>query len=238
MKNVDEINVLIVEDESIVAMELESYISRLGYHVVGICSSAEETIHTLQTKTVDIVFMDICLKGGTDGIETAKRVKRIAPNTEIIFLTAYLDDYNIDRAIEVNPTAYLSKPFNKQELRAFLKIAVYRMNHHLREGAIQKEAEDEHIVLDNEFSYDPATSTLYCCFEVIHLTNKESALLALLIKNKNSIVDLYTIENVIWPDKASNPNTVRTLVKRLRQKLKHRFITTVASQGYRFVLQR
>jgi len=67
------------------------------------------------------------------------------------------------------------------------------------------------------------------------LTKKETNLLELFIENKNNIVDFYTIENTIWPEKDTNTNTIRTLVKRLRQKLKHKFITTVSSQGYRFI---
>ena len=226
-----EINILIVEDESIVAMEIKSYITKLGYNVVNVCSNADDAFNMIEAQHIDIILMDICIKGTLDGIETAEMVKKRHPKIEIIFLTAHLDDYNVDRAIEVNPTAYLSKPFNREELRVFLKIAVRKLTHNDN----TKEAELNHIVLDNEFSYELSTSTLYCCFEIIHLTKKESDLLELFIENKNNIVDFYTIENTIWPDKESNTNTIRTLVKRLRQKLKHKFISTVSSRGYRFI---
>lgn len=226
-----ETNILIVEDESIVAMELKSYITKLGYHVVGVCSNADDAFKSIQAHPIDIILMDICIKGNLDGIETAEIVKKKYPKTEIIFLTAHLDDYNVDRAIQINPTAYLSKPFNREELRVFLKIAIRKLTH----NTSSKEVEQNHIILDSEFSYDMATSTLYCCAEIIHLTKKETELLELFIENKNNIIDFYTIENVIWPDKESNTNTIRTLVKRLRQKLKHKFIETVSSRGYRFV---
>ena len=226
-----EINILIVEDESIVAMEIESYIRKLGYIVVDICSNANDAFHSMETHKVDIILMDICIKGTLDGIETAEIVKKQYPKIEIIFLTAHLDDYNVDRAIEIDPTAYLSKPFNREELRVFLKIAIRKLEH----TDIQKNINSNHMVLDYEFSYDISTSTLYCCFEIIHLTKKETDLLELFIANKNNIVDFYTIENAIWPDKDSNTNTIRTLVKRLRQKLKHKFISTVSSRGYRFI---
>ena len=226
-----EINILIVEDESIVAMEIESYITKLGYTVVDICSNANDAFHSIETHQVDIILMDICIKGTLDGIETAEIVKKQYPKIEIIFLTAHLDDYNVDRAIEIDPTAYLSKPFNREELRVFLKIAIRKIEH----TDIQEHVNSNHIVLDDEFSYDISTATLYCCYEIIHLTKKESDLLELFIKNKNNIVDFYTIENALWPDKESNTSTIRTLVKRLRQKLKHKFITTISSQGYRFI---
>lgn len=228
-----EINILIVEDESIVAMEIESYIKKLGYTVVDTCSNANDALTVISEEKIDIILMDICIKGELDGVETAVLIKKNHPDIEIIFLTAHLDDYNVDRAIEINPTAYLSKPFNREELRVFLKIALRKIH---KNGKFSEDHK-HHIIFDEEFSYDLSNHMLYCCHEIIHLTKKESDLLKLLIKNKNNLVDLYAIENTIWPDKSTNANTIRTLVKRLRQKLKHRFIETVSSRGYRLVIE-
>ena len=227
-----EVNILIVEDESIVAMEIESYVKKLGYTVIDICSNAKDAFTVTAEEKIDIILMDICIKGELDGVETAALIKKSYPHIEIIFLTAHLDDYNVDRAIEINPTAYLSKPFNREELRIFLKIALRRADN---EPALCEEHK-HHIILDDEFSYDLLSHTLYCCREIIDLTKKESALLELLIENKNNVVDFYTIENTIWPDKDTNTNTIRTLVKRLRQKLKHKFIKTVSARGYRLLV--
>ena len=223
-----EINILIVEDESIVAMEIENYIKKLGYSVAAICSNAKDAFTVISQQKIDIILMDICIKGELDGVEAATLIKKSHPSIKIIFLTAHLDDYNVDRAIEINPTAYLSKPFNREELRVFLKIALRKAD---KEYTLYEEHK-HHLILDDEFSYDPSNHTLYCCHEIIHLTKKESDLLALLIESKNNLVDLYTIENTIWGDKISNTNTIRTLVKRLRQKLKHKFIKTVSARGY------
>ena len=226
-----EINILIVEDESIVAMEIESYIKKLGYSVIAACSNAKDALTVVKQHPVNIVMMDIRLKGELDGVDTATHIKKSHPNIEIIFLTAHLDDYNVDRAIKVDPTAYLSKPFNREELRVFLKIALRK----IQKETILLPEKQHHIILDHEFSYDPLNHTLFCCQEIIKLTKKENELLELFIDNKNSIVDFYSIENSIWPNKETNTNTIRTLVKRLRQKLKHKFIETVSSRGYRFI---
>lgn len=227
-----EINILIVEDESIVAMEIESYIKKLGYSVIDTCSSAQDTFTVIEEQHIDIILMDICIKGKLDGVETATMIKKSHPRIEVIFLTAHLDDYNVDRAIELNPTAYLSKPFNREELRIFLKIALRK----LTTETLNMQETKHHITFDEEFSYDTSNNTLYCCYEMINLTKKENDFLELLLENKNNVVDFYTIENYIWPDKETNANTIRTLVKRLRQKLKHKFIETVSSRGYRLVV--
>ncbi len=221
-------NILIVEDESIVALEIESYLKTLGHHIAGIATSAEKALSLLEEEPVDVVMMDICIKGDTDGVETATIIKNRYPNTEIIFLTAHMDDYNIDRAIAIDPVAYLSKPFKREELKAFLKIAEHRID-----NTVQLNLNTDTLVkLDEEYIYDIHTHTLYCCSEPMHLTKKEDQLLSLLLENQNMVVDFYTIENAIWPDKATSANTVRTLVRRLREKLKHKFIKTVSTRGY------
>jgi len=230
--NMKEINILIVEDESIVAMEIKSYIQTLGYSALDTCSNAKDAFATITRYPIDIILMDIYIKGELDGVETAEIIKKSHPNIEIIFLTAHLDDYNVDRAIKINPIAYLSKPFNREELRVFLKIALHKIK---KETSLDT-GNKHHIILDDEFSYDQGNQTLYCCNEIINLTKKESELLELLIVNKNTLLDFYTIENAIWPDKETNNNTIRTLVKRLREKLKHKFIETVSSRGYQLII--
>jgi len=222
-------NILIVEDESIVALEIESYLIKLGHNVVDICSNGKDALNAAKTKKIELVMMDICLKGEMDGIETAALIKQHAPNISIIFLTAHMEDYNIDRAIAVDPVAYLSKPFNREELKAFVKIAEHKITDNTPK---EKHIDGKVLSLDEEFTYHFDTETIYFYNQPLHLTKKESQLFKLLLYHRNSTVDLYTIENEIWPDKETSNNTVRTLVRRLREKLKHKFIKTLSTQGY------
>lgn len=227
-----EINILIVEDESIVAMEIESYIQKLEYgNIPAICSNADDAVKALSKEHINIALLDINLKGDRDGIEVASLIRQKYPRIEIIFLTAHLDDYNVDRAIELNPVAYLSKPFHREELRVVLKIAISKIEKNSRKNKITK----KHLKLDDEFSYDISTHSLYLYDEMVHLTQQEYQLLELFIKNKNRLIDFDTIEDVIWSNNNSNHNTIRSLVRRLRQKLKHKFIDTLSSRGYRFI---
>ena len=224
-----QLNILIVEDESIVAMELDIYLKSLGYHVAGMCADADCAFKTLAQSPVDLILMDICIKGNIDGVDAATHIQQAHPDVQIIYLTAHLDNYNVDRAVETDPVAYLSKPFNRDELKVFLKIAQHKRSQHHANTP-----ETDHIILDDEFAYAPQHDTLYCCSEPIPLTRKEHALLVLFIHNRNILLDLYTIEAHVWPDKETSANTIRTLVKRLRQKLKHKFIKTIPSRGYMF----
>jgi len=218
--------VMIVEDESIVAMELSLYVTELGYHVVGRASNGVDAFKLALEKKPDVVLMDVHLKGEEDGISLAKRLHN-SIETAIIYITAFNDEASLDRAIETDPAGYLTKPFNRKELSAILKIACKRTTR-LIEGEKQGT-----IKIDHEFSYDPVNKELLCCSEFVHLTRKESALLELLIDAKQQTVDLYTIENRLWPEKSPNENTRRGLIARLRSKLKYKFIETIPAQGYR-----
>ncbi len=218
--------VMIVEDESIVAMELLSYVEELGYEVVGRASNGDDAYALASEKRPDVILMDVHLKGDENGISLASRIQ-VLKKTAIIYITAFNDDASLERAIATNPAAYLTKPFNRKELSASLKIATRRF----------RRQEDREMTgalkIDHEFSFDPDNQQLLCCGEFVHLTRKELELLVLLLGARQQIVDTYTLENRLWPEKAPNENTRRSLLARLRGKLKHQFIETVQGQGYR-----
>jgi CheY-like chemotaxis protein len=115
--------VLIVEDERIVAADLESTLRSLGYRVIGIASSSDRAIELATQNVPDIALMDIRIKGAVDGIETAALLRERF-GTPIVFLTAYSDDETLARARAVSPAGYLLKPFSDDELRAALEIAL------------------------------------------------------------------------------------------------------------------
>lgn len=218
-------SVLIVEDESIVAMEIESYIQQLGCHTVGIASNAKDAYTLALQKKPDLILMDIYLKGDIDGIQTASKIK-LEMDVLLIYLTAFSDSATIERAVATAPSAYLSKPFNRQELFAAIKIAFAQVQ------KIQKPS--SHIIkLDEEFHYNSQKKQLFCRGEHVDLTHKESTLFELLIKSSNATLDIYTVESSIWPDKIPNENRRRALVGRLRSKLKHQFLETLTGIGYR-----
>lgn len=222
------IPVLIVEDESIVSMEIESFLNSKDFDVVGIANNSIKAYELAVDYKPHIILMDIKIKGEVDGIDTASRILNEL-NTTIIYLTAYCDEQTIERAIKTNPSAYLTKPFNKKELFASLKMASYNYEKNIKDLILKK----GDIVFDDEFSFDSENSQLIYCSEYIHLTKRESELLNLLISSKNSIVSIYDMENEIWPGKTPNESTRRALVSRLRSKMKYKFIETIPSVGYR-----
>jgi signal transduction histidine kinase len=122
--------ILIVEDEQIVALDIRTHLERLGYKVGGTFSAAEDLLSTLRSRREeadlpDLVLMDIHLDGQMDGVSAAGLV-RTQFQIPVILLTAYADDETLDRAKVTEPYAYIIKPFDEQELRTAVVLALYR----------------------------------------------------------------------------------------------------------------
>jgi AmiR/NasT family two-component response regulator len=109
------ISVLIVEDEVVVAMDIENALKELGYDVVGHAQSSMEALEIFVAKSPDIVLLDIKLGDSDNGISIAE--KFLLQKTDpfgIIYITAFGDDANIDRAMKTMPLAYILDPISKQ----------------------------------------------------------------------------------------------------------------------------
>ena len=117
--------ILIVEDEAIIALEIESRLIRAGYEVVGIADNRDDAIELFLEGQPDLVLMDINICGTADGIATAQALGQLG-DVPVIFLTAFADTSTVERAATVSPYGYLMKPFDGQALLAAVSIALTR----------------------------------------------------------------------------------------------------------------
>src|SRR5436190_21939620 len=117
--------ILLVEDESIVAKGIQHDLRSMGYDVPVIASSAEEAIEKVAETYPDLVLMDIVLKGDTDGIEATRKM-RDRFDIPVIYLTAYEDDETLKRARLTEPFGYLLKPYEEKELHTTIQMALYK----------------------------------------------------------------------------------------------------------------
>lgn len=117
--------ILIVEDENIVAKDLQKRLMNLGYDIVGIVSTGEEAIKKAIATLPDLVLMDVRLKGEMDGIETASAL-RFQYGIAVVFLSAYADNDTLKRASKTEPFGYILKPFEERELHTTIEMALYR----------------------------------------------------------------------------------------------------------------
>lgn len=141
-----QIQVLIVEDEFIIADYIQGCLLNLGYDVVGICSCYNEAITALQNHHPDIAIIDIGIKGDKNGIDIANY---ISENLHIpfIFASSHGDKGTIDKAKKTRPAAYLVKPFTEEDLYATIETALINFSNQ----KIKAEPEEEIILINDGF---------------------------------------------------------------------------------------
>lgn len=144
------LNVLIVEDESIVAKDIQHSLKKLGYNVVGVCATGEEAVKTAEETNPDVVLMDIMLKGQMNGIEAASQIREniFVP---VIFLTAYADENTLSKAKVSEPYGYILKPFKEIDIHTAIEMAVYK---HEKERDLKKERDLLYSIVENKDSKD------------------------------------------------------------------------------------
>src|SRR5258708_2988905 len=126
--------ILVVEDEGIVARSLQRELRDFGYEVPLIASSGPDAIAKAASSQPDLVLMDIVLKGQMDGIEAARHMREEL-RIPVIYLTAYEDDETVQRARATEPFGYLIKPLEERELHTTIEMALYkhRMDQQVRD---------------------------------------------------------------------------------------------------------
>jgi signal transduction histidine kinase len=117
--------ILIVEDEGIVAFNLQQRLQHLGYQITGTAESGAEGLALVSQERPDLVLMDIHIQGEMDGIELAAALNRDFA-LPVIYLTAYSEDATLERARSTRPYGFLIKPFSERELHATVQMALER----------------------------------------------------------------------------------------------------------------
>jgi diguanylate cyclase (GGDEF)-like protein/PAS domain S-box-containing protein len=115
--------VLVVEDESVVAMDLDGQLQDMGYRVCGCVDNGRDAIARARSDKPDLILMDVVLKGDMDGIAAAAFISKEL-HIPVLFLTAYSDDQTVARAASTLPYGYLTKPFQNRELHAGIEVAL------------------------------------------------------------------------------------------------------------------
>jgi hypothetical protein len=116
--------IMVVEDERLVALALEQCLKAIGHEVVALVTTGQEAIRKAGELEPDLVLMDIRLKGDIDGIEAATRIHD-SYKTPVVYLTAYSDDNTLERARIAQPYGYVLKPFEEKSLKSAVAMALY-----------------------------------------------------------------------------------------------------------------
>ncbi len=113
-------NIMVVEDEGVVSIDIRNMLRKAGYNVVAVAFHGIEAVEKAELTGPDLILMDIGLKGEIDGIEAAKRI-RDSLHIPVVFLTGFADEATLAKAQKADPSGFIIKPINEEELQKTLE---------------------------------------------------------------------------------------------------------------------
>lgn len=219
------IQVLIVEDEPIPAAYLKKIIEEDEvFIVVDTCASAEEVEQILKMSHIDIIMMDIMIKGKMSGAELALRIHHQYREILIIFMTAYSDKEMINYAVESEAFGYLLKPYRPSEISALLQLAKAKVSIPEPDKKSKKR-----LNLINGYYYDLNKERLCHGKEEVPLSSAELSIIRILSKNHPLVVD----KNAILEEMGISELSLRSLIYRIRKQTSKELIQSIKRFGYK-----
>ncbi|WP_321468896.1 response regulator [Halarcobacter sp.] len=233
-----DISVLIVEDETLLALGMEYSLEEFGYEVSGIETTADAAIRHVYENLPDIILMDINLKGLKTGIEAAKQIWN-THKIPVIFLTSYCDDKTIKEAMLSEPYGYLIKPCRDEELKVAIQTALHKHNYFYKNKNTLEKKKDINLIIkcENGFLYDKTKNLLFKDNEIVKLTGNEIKLFDILTDYPNEPVSFERIYSYIWRDEINDIGRLRTLIYRVKNKLGINLIENIFEIGYKLKLK-
>ncbi|RLA70733.1 MAG: hypothetical protein DRG09_02345 [Epsilonproteobacteria bacterium] len=225
------LNVLIVEDEPIIATLLQKILTQLGCTEIWTCSNALCAFETVKKEKIDLIFMDLNIEGKIDGIQCAKKIA-LSHNVLIAFATSYSDPDTLEEAIDVNTLNYLVKPYGKKDIEITLNLAKASRK---KSQKSSNTIEDKLTYMNNNYCIDTEMRQVSKEGKIIKLSKKEFDLLVMLVKYSPSMVHTDKIIQYIWSNRTIASSTLRETLTRIRKKLPGIDIKAVHGMGYQII---
>ncbi|MBZ7985845.1 response regulator transcription factor [Campylobacter sp. Cr9] len=213
------LSVLIVEDEKNIALLMKDILSSI-FSEIYYANDGVSGLNKFKKLRPDMVICDV-LMPLKDGLSLAKSIKDLSPNTPIIIISAHSDKEKLLKAIDINVNKYLIKPIIPEELIASVKSLIKNLNKTASLG---------------EYTIDYVKSSFKTKDYEVELTRKELALLKALSEPIGKVVSLEEIKEICWGKSDVKDGSVRTFIKRFRDKLGVNIIKNITSTGYKIVL--
>ena len=214
------IRVLYAEDEAGIRENI-SFVLSLFFKDVLVAKDGQEALELFEEGKPDLLIFDICMPK-MDGIEVLQRIRKIDKEIPIIVLTAHTEQNYLFRAIELNITRYLLKPFSKDALLGAIKECVFK----LLKGK-------ESINLGRGYVFDFVTKNLHYQGNPIPLSLHELKLMQVLSTEPQKIFSFDELIEAIWGWEVVTKEALKSLVKTLRKKLPEPLIENVFGVGYK-----
>lgn len=217
--------IFLLEDDFALNKIIKISLQNRGFFVDSF-SDGYKAVDVILNSKYDLYILDLNVLG-FDGHKVLEFIRKDDLNVPIIMISAEIDIENIKKSYTLGCNDYIKKPFDFEEL--FLRIQ-YHLSH------IKKDGNNDFIVeLGYDFSFNLLEQTLFKSNNEIELTSKEKLLLSLLVKNINNTVTNEMIHEYVWDNKEMEAVSMRTIVHKLKKKLKNGMILNLRAIGYKLI---
>ncbi|WP_458701550.1 response regulator [Sulfurospirillum sp. 1307] len=220
-----DVHILLVEDETIIAMDISSILENFGYIVDEVASSTDEALLYVEKYKPHLVLMDICLDGSKDGTEIVEEIQQKF-QIPVIYLSSYSDETTLEKAGSTKPYGYIVKPVDENQLNSTILIALSRFKED------QKKNSGAIIELSKNYSYDLEKDELKHLGSPVKLTKREKKFFSFMIQHVNRVIEYNKIIKNVWRYEEVQVSTLRSLVRRVRDKLEDDILQNISSKGY------
>jgi two-component system, response regulator PdtaR len=205
----DKINILLIEDEAIIALDLTMCLHREGYNVIAAVNNGRDALAAFECENIDMILCDINIFGDWDGIETMTRLLKVR-TVPFMYLTALSDRATLDRAKQTFPSAYIHKPFTIMAIRIAIEMSMNNFAHFKEpQKKIQPEDEPSPVPVDKLNSAPPIKETPVLTETNFILRNDD----ILFIKQTHQFVKL-NIHEILYLEVDSKYVTIVTATKK------------------------
>ncbi|MCT7611205.1 response regulator transcription factor [Aliarcobacter butzleri] len=217
--------IFLLEDDFALNKIIKISLQNKGFFVDSF-SDGYKAVDVILNSKYDLYILDLNVLG-FDGHKILEFIRKDDLTVPIIMISAEIDIENIKKSYTLGCNDYIKKPFDFEEL--FLRIQ-YHLSH------IRKDEDNDFIVeLGYDFSFNLLEQTLFKSSFEIELTSKEKLLLSLLVKNINNTVTNEMIHEYVWDNKEMEAVSMRTIVHKLKKKLKNGMILNLRAIGYKLI---
>lgn len=194
---------------------------------VEACENGYDAISSIINNKYDLYILDLNVLG-FNGHKVLEEIRKNDKTTPVIIISAEIDISNIKKSYDLGCNDYIKKPFDFEEL--FLRI-----QYHLKNISLKQDSNDFIIDLSYDFSFDLIEQRLYKSKHEIELTTKEKLLLSLFVNNIDSVVTTEMIHEYVWNSKEMEAVSMRSVVHKIKKKLKNGMIINQRGVGYKLL---
>ena len=228
--------VLLVEDEEVARKTLAFYLNTIFDEVVVACDGSEGfnilNDNFKDEKTFDLVLTDLSMPN-TSGLEMIDEILKIIPTQRFIIVSAHKNEEDLLKLINLRVLGYFVKPLNIDNMMEMLKKA----KEEVLEDQKEVSSDNNLIILNKTFTYNLSNEKLYNKESLTKLSKKESDILTVLISQIGEVVSVEKFKESVWNDINTNDSAFRTVMKRLKDKLKDDDFV-ISHKGYGYTIEK